>query len=238
MNNSTTQSFDDLPYTLNIPLPLVITRINETSEDYIRHAIEDNKSPVKITLYTYGISALLIALIFGMIGNFYTALIILSIMAILLWLCQKMASRSLNKHNKEMQAYLDGLAKTTPFIVVNHQNCCVYNRKGDMVINVPTSTIKSFAIVFERYRGGLVTYGIKIKQKNSFFNKLYYDMLGIEGKGCFLFFEHQSKKYSLTNHTAEWLSKSVIDMLQKDPNATHFPFKRKNLTNGRTWDSP
>ncbi|WP_157073927.1 hypothetical protein [Moraxella oblonga] len=35
-----------------------------------------------------------------------------------------------------------------------------------------------------------------------------------------------------------WIIGNMIDMLNKDPNAKHFAFRRKNYINQRNWDNP
>ncbi|STZ00870.1 Uncharacterised protein [Moraxella lacunata] len=123
---------------------------------------------------------------------------------------------------------IKNLPKITPFIAITHQDVRVYNRFGKELVVIPTDNIATM-YAFDLSGGSK----LHIHYKRAFWRFFVYT-IGSNEMGATFYFEHQNEKYIPESlKSCVWIISNMVKMLQQDPIASHFPFVKKNYTNGR-----
>lgn len=222
------KSNDDIPSRMSIPLPFVIMRENATKERFAEYYKKDN-------LHGWLFCALVVMgqlFVLGLLlslGNSILDIIWFWLLLIVMFAVISMIDKY--QYKKQLKV-IKNLPKITPFIAINHQDVRVYDPFGEELVAMPIDKIGSVYILS---KGNL---SFAISYKKSLWHDFSY-VISSNEMGAIFYFTHQNERYIPENlRSCIWIIDSMVKMLQQDPTASHFPFVKKNYTNGRAWDDP
>lgn len=223
------KSNDDIPSRMNIPLPFVVMRENTTEERFVEFHKRDNLNGWLLCglvvigqLFALG---LFLSLGHSILDIIWFWLLLIIMFAVILIFDKY-------QHKKQLQA-IKNLPKITPFITINHQDVRVYDPFGEELVAVSIDEIGGVYVL-----SGQDNLSFKISYKKSLWRNFSY-VISSNEVGAIFYFTHQNEKYIPKRlKGCVWIIGNMVKMLQQDPNATHFPFVKKNYTNERAWDDP
>lgn len=220
----------DLENTHHFTFPMVIMRQIISKEEFL--------SPVKMDMpLIYGMLYILaiVALVCFLVKAMYF-FIFLSAIYLFGFLLGFLTILFRPKIIKRQLKELETLKSTTPFIILDKEKLEVYDHKGAVVRRFKTANIKSFRFWEKPHGRGYRSVGFKITCKDS--PSFIYNITKKEKWTDVIYVEHNNNHYVGGFGGYVWLISNMIDMLNKDPNAESFPFRRKNYINQRNWDDP
>lgn len=218
----------DLENTHHFTFPMVIMRQIISKEEFL--------SPVKMDMpFIYGTLYILaiVALVCFLVKAMYF-FIFLSATYLLCFLLGFLTIIFRPKIIKRQLKELETLKSTTPFIILDKEKLEVYDHKGAVVRRFKTANIKSFRFWEKSHGRGYRSVGFKITCKDS--PSFIYNITKEEKWTTTFYLEYDGDLYYGGGYY--WVIGNMIDMLNKDPNAESFPFRRKNYINQRNWDDP
>lgn len=218
----------DLENTHHFTFPMVIMRQIISKEEFL--------SPVKMDMpLIYGMLYILaiVALVCFLVKAMYF-FIFLSAIYLFGFLLGFLTILFRPKIIKRQLKELETLKSTTPFIILDKEKLEVYDHKGAVVRRFKTANIKSFRFWEKPHGRGYRSVGFKITCKDS--PSFIYNITKEEKWTTTFYLEYDGDLYYGGGYY--WVIGNVIDMLNKDPNAESFPFRRKNYINQRNWDDP
>lgn len=218
----------DLENTHHFTFPMVIMRQIISKEEFL--------SPVKMDMpLIYGMLYILaiVALVCFLVKAMYF-FIFLSAIYLFGFLLGFLTILFRPKIIKRQLKELETLKSTTPFIILDKEKLEVYDHKGAVVRRFKTANIKSFRFWEKPHGRGYRSVGFKITCKDS--PSFIYNITKEEKWTTTFYLEYDGDLYYGGGYY--WVIGNMIDMLNKDPNAESFPFRRKNYINQRNWDDP
>lgn len=218
----------DLENTHHFTFPMVIMRQIISKEEFL--------SPVKMDMpLIYGMLYILaiVALVCFLVKAIYF-FIFLSAIYLFGFLLGFLTILFRPKIIKRQLKELETLKSTTPFIILDKEKLEVYDHKGAVVRRFKTANIKSFRFWEKPHGRGYRSVGFKITCKDS--PSFIYNITKEEKWTTTFYLEYDGDLYYGGGYY--WVIGNMIDMLNKDPNAESFPFRRKNYINQRNWDDP
>lgn len=213
----------DLENTHHFTFPMVIMRHKKSQEKFV----EIFKSDIKAIIFIFLISLLFFGLFCFTFGEFELLVVPLFFVVQIIYLRYRLKN--------DLKILID-LPQVAPFIVFDKEKFEIYDNKGVLIKRFKTENIKDFCYYHGPPRR--VEHGFEISFKNSFFDSFIYNITKKEKWTDVIYVEHNNNYYVGGFGGYVWLISNMIDMLNKDPNAESFPFRRKNYINQRNWDDP
>lgn len=224
----------DLEGTHYFDFPFVLMRKIKSKEQILLESIENSK----VGAYVYSFISFIIgtvAVLTQLMSLFYTATaVFLLFVPLCLFFKRKhtLKLKELQSKDAELTAFGD-LEFITPFIIFDKEKLEIYDSKGVLVKGFKTETIKDFRY-WDNGQSKYREKGFKITFKGNIFEKFIYNVSRHEMCTSYFYMEYNNNRYYVGGYI--WIISNMLDMFKKDPNATHFPFRRKNYINGRKWD--
>lgn len=225
---------DDAPNRIKIAIPFVLMRKNIDKETFIQSEAQHRKFFMMLGLvlasFSVGFSFFMIA-ISGTLDGLGLGL------CVLMWfgfvLCFYFCNVFDHRNTKKLLSVFDNLPKKSPFIKVNPDSLCIYDIYGQELVAIAIHKIQS---VYLLNLNGYVGLHIDYQNNHSQLEKFEYPLSAKIEYEAEHYFEYENECYVVKS--LAWMVGSMVDVLQKDPTATHFPFVKKNYINGRAWDEP
>ncbi|MDO4897444.1 MAG: hypothetical protein Q3971_08785 [Moraxella sp.] len=224
---------DDAPNRIKIAIPFVIMRENIDKETFIQSEAQHRKSFMILGLVLASFS---MGFSFFMGANMSRTLDGLGVF-ILMWggfvLCFYFYNVFDHRNTKKLLSVFDNLPKKSPFIKVNPDTLFIYDVYGQELVAIAIHKIQS--VYLFRFKG-YVGLHIDYQNNHSQLERFEYPLRAKIEYEAKYYFEYENECYVVKS--LAWMIGSMVDVLQKDPTATHFPFVKKNYINGRVWDDP
>lgn len=211
----------------NFPFPLVIMRKNISKEQFL----ENRKSILKIFFYTniaFSIFFLMMDIVFKELLLTYNVILI-SIISGIVYIFSKYIT------NKNLSIF-DKLPSICHFVSISQENISIFDNHGVLIQEFKVQDIKKIRSWHKSYGKGYSESGFYVIPKGKLFKKFVYNFTRQDPFLNAFYIEYQGEKYNVGD--AIWIMNNIVDMLKQNPNAEHFPFRRKNYINHRKWDEP
>lgn len=221
------KDLEDLEGTHYFSFPLIIMRKKMDKEQFLTRKNKNIQLLIFTLIGTFLFFALMAVLLKMVFFIFIPILMGLFIFLIILY----------SRHRIQyVLKTLENLPDILPFIIFDKENIKIYDTNGILIKSFETKSIKDFRYWSRSYGNGYSENGFEIVFNGKLFERFIYNITRQECFTDIFYIERDNNQYNSGNYI--WLISNMLDMLKQNPNAEHFPFRRKNYINDRKWDEP